>query len=51
VDEQNFSPENGVEQIVKADLLAVMLFANVWFMLRPKRNRWSKKTRQLTPAA
>jgi hypothetical protein len=42
---------NAVEQIVKADLLAVMLFANEGSMVKPKGFRWSKKTRQLAPAA
>jgi len=41
----------GVEQIAEADLLAVMLFANVWFMVNTKGFRWSKKTRQLAQAA
>jgi hypothetical protein len=40
-----------VEQYAEADLLAVMLFADAWFMVSPEGFRWSKKTCQLAQAA
>ena len=40
-----------VEQFVEADLLAVILFADLWFMVNPKGFRSSKKARQLAQAA
>jgi hypothetical protein len=39
------------EQYAEADLLAVMLFANVWLMVRSEYFQWSKKTCHLAQAA
>jgi hypothetical protein len=40
-----------VEQFTEADLLAVMLFADVWFVVKNKDSQYDKKTRQLAQAA
>jgi len=40
-----------VEQIAEADLLAVMLFADVWFVVKLKGLWYGKKSCQLAQAA
>ena len=40
-----------MEQFTKADLLAVMLSADVWFVLKKQDSHYGKKARQLAQAA
>jgi hypothetical protein len=43
--------DNRIEQDAEADLLTVMLFADVWSLIKLKGFRWSKKACQLAQAA
>jgi len=42
---------NRIEQDAEADLLGVMLFADVWFDVKQKRLSFGKKACQLAQAA
>ena len=48
---QNNIGGNRIEQDAEADLLAVMLFADIWLLTKTQDPQYGKKSRQLAQAA